>query len=80
MQEVSDAEYKFLLKNFIFNNSVAFIIFRVGHPSPLSHSRVFPPIAFQKECKGGRRGGEREGNIDLIFLLPTAHAPTGGRE
>lgn len=66
VQDVSDAEYKSLLKIFIFNNSVAFIIFRVGHPSPLSHSRDFPHITFQKEWKGGTRvGGEREGNTDL---------------
>ena len=41
VQDVSDVECKFLFKNFIFNRSVAFIIFRVGHPSPLSHSRIF---------------------------------------
>lgn len=35
VQDVSDVEYKFLFKHFI-NNSVVFVIFRAGHPSPLS--------------------------------------------
>ena len=71
VQDVSDVECKFLFKNFIFNRSVAFIIFRVGHPSPLSHSRIFvlPYSHPLSTCQPSSPPTPASGNHEFTFCV-----------